>query len=238
MREVGMKTFVAGWWALLLTCGVAAAQGQPQSPEERVAALKANLAASQAALRQYEWIETTVVSLKGEEKSRQQNRCYHGADGALQKVPVTAPPAPAKKKRGLRGRIVENKKEELAGYMKEAVELVHQYVPPASARIQAVKDAGQVTLQPDGTNKRLKLTFAGYLKPGDSLGMDVELGSNRILGVKVSTYLASPQEQVNLDVRFSALNDGTSYPAETVLDAKAKDLRVTVQNSGYRKLAP
>jgi hypothetical protein len=50
-----------------------------------VGALKATLAASQATLRQYEWIETTVVSLKGEEKSRKQQRCYYGADGTLQK---------------------------------------------------------------------------------------------------------------------------------------------------------
>lgn len=233
-----MRIVVNGLCALLFTSGgIAVAQGQQQSPQERVAALKATLAASQAALRQYEWIETTVVSLKGEEKSRQQNRCYHGADGAVQKVPVTSPPPP-EKKRGLRGKIVENKKEELSDYMKQAVGLVRQYVPPDSARIQAVKDAGQVTLQPDGTGKRVRLTFAGYLKPGDSLGVDVDLASNRILGAKVSTYLDSQQEPVTLDVRFSMLNDGTSYASNVALDAKAKNLNVAVQNSGYRKMAP
>jgi len=222
---------------LFTSGGIAVAQGQQPSPQERVAALKATLAASQAALRQYEWIETTVVSLKGEEKSRQQNRCYHGADGAVQKVPVTSPPPP-EKKRGLRGKIVENKKEELSDYMKQAVGLVRQYVPPDSARIQAVKDAGQVTLQPDGTGKRVRLTFAGYLKPGDSLGADVDLASNNILGLKVSTYLDSPQEPATLDVRFATLSDGASYPSDVALDAKAKSLKVTVQNSGYRKMAP
>ena len=68
-----------------------------------MASLKASLAANQAALKKYEWIETTVVSLKGEEKSRKQNRCYYGADGGVTKVPVTAPP-PEQKKRGLRGK--------------------------------------------------------------------------------------------------------------------------------------
>ena len=69
------------------------------------------------------WVETTVVSLKGEEKSRQMNRCYDGADGKVQKIPLTTPP-PEEKKRGLRGRIVEKKKEELTDYMKSAVSLV------------------------------------------------------------------------------------------------------------------
>ncbi len=43
-------------------------------------------------LAQYQWIETTVISLKGEEKSRKQNQCYYGADGKVQKVPVAGQP--------------------------------------------------------------------------------------------------------------------------------------------------
>src|SRR5580765_6010336 len=82
--------------------------------QDRVAALKQSLGSSMAALRKYEWMETTVVSMKGEEKSRKQNRCYYGADGKVQKVPVeSAPAAPAKDKRGVRGKVVENKKEEI-----------------------------------------------------------------------------------------------------------------------------
>ena len=52
--------------------------------------LKQWLQASQAQLRAYEWIETTVVAKGGEEKSRSQNRCYYGVDGKLQKVPVAS----------------------------------------------------------------------------------------------------------------------------------------------------
>ena len=51
---------------------------QTQTVDQRVAAIKQSLAQSQAALKAYEWIETTAVSLKGEEKSRTQNRCYYG----------------------------------------------------------------------------------------------------------------------------------------------------------------
>ena len=36
----------------------------------------------------YEWMQTTVVSFRGEEKSRKQNRCYYGTDGEVQKVPI------------------------------------------------------------------------------------------------------------------------------------------------------
>jgi hypothetical protein len=132
---------------------------QQPTAAERAALLKATMVASQAVLKQYEWIETTVVSLKGEEKSRKQARCYYGADGGVQKVEVNSTP-PAAKKRGLRGKIAESKKEELTDYMKSAV---------------------------------------------------------------------------TLDVRMGQLNDGTTYPSDIMLEAKARKLTVSVKNSGYRK---
>ncbi len=203
---------------------------------ERVIALKTNLEQSQNALRQYEWIETTVVSLKGEEKSRKQSACYYGADGKVTKVLLT-PPAPEEKKRGLRGKIAESKKEELTEYMKEAVNLMHQYVPPAPARILAVKDAGKVSLQLLEPGRRARLTFADYLKSGDNLSVDVDPTTNRLLALNVKSYLDSDKEPVTLAVTFGALNDGTTYASQTVLDAKGKNLQVTIQNSGYRKKA-
>jgi hypothetical protein len=223
--------------SLLPTALLLIASGQAQAPQptlqERVVALKASLAASQAILKQYEWMETTVVSLKGEEKSRQMNRCYHGADGKVQKVPVTAPP-PEEKKRGLRGKIAESKKEEMADYMKEAVALVKQYVPPDQAKIQAAKDAGKASLTPL-PGQRVRLTFASYLKAGDSLALDVDLASNRPVEAKVSTYLDSQKEPVLLDVRFSTLDNNATYASVSTLEAKAKNLTVKVENSGYRK---
>ena len=65
--------------------------------------------------------------------------------------------------------------------------------------------------------------------------MEVDLVSNRVLGVKVATYLDDAKDAVTLDVRMGQLNDGTSYPSDVTLDGKAKKLTVAVQNSGYRK---
>lgn len=214
---------------LLLASSLFAQQG---SLQERVVALKASLAASQAILKQYEWVETTKVTLKGEEKSRQMSRCYHGADGKVQKIPITTP-APQKKKRGLRGKIAEAKKEELTGYMKEAVELVKMYMPPDQARIEASKAAGRASITPM-SGQRTRLTFASYLKTGDSLVLDVDLGSNRPLSASVSTFLDSQKEPVTMDVWFGTLDNNATYPATVTLNATGKKLKVTVENSGYR----
>ena len=220
--------------ATLLILSAILAVAQSPAVQERVVALKASLAASQAILKQYEWVETTIVSLKGEEKSRQLNRCYHGADGQVQKIPLTATP-PAPTKRGLRGRIAASKKQELTGYMKEAVGLVRLYMPPDQARIQAARDAGRVTLQPL-PDQRVRLTFTDYLKVGDALALEVDLASNRPLGARISTYLDSKKEPVTLDVRFGTLDNNATYAASVALDAKGKNLKVTVENTGYRRL--
>jgi hypothetical protein len=36
-------------------------------------------------------------------------------------------------------------------------------------------------------------------------------------------------------VTFASLQDGTAYPQQTVLEAKAKQIQVKVVNSGYKK---
>lgn len=128
-------------FALGLALPLAAQQpsSAPAAPADHVTAIKQSLGASKAALRQYEWIETTVVSMKGEEKSRKQAQCYCGAEGTVQKVPIGAPAANDKSPRGLRGKIVENKKEEISDSMKEAMALVKQFVPPEPQLIEAAK---------------------------------------------------------------------------------------------------
>ncbi|MGO9934393.1 MAG: hypothetical protein ACLPV8_21615 [Steroidobacteraceae bacterium] len=219
---------------LFIGGGVAAAQAPQPSVQERVAGLKATFAASQAALRQYEWIETTVVSVNGEEKSNKQQRCYYGADGALQKVLIDASPPPASKP-GLRGRIIANKRAELTEYMQNAVSLVKSYLPPDPSLLQAAKDAGKVSIQVLEPGKRAQVNFHDYQKPGDNLAIVIDIANNIVSGIGVSTYLDSPSDVVTLSATMGQLNDGTIYTANTTLNAAAKNLTVTVQNSGYRK---
>jgi len=214
-----------------------------QTPDQRVAALKQSLAESQVNLRKYEWIETTVISLKGEEKSRKQQRCYYGADGVLQKLPIGQPPAaqPAPSGGGRRGgrlaqAVVENKVDDMKEYMERASALIHKYVPPQPAQIQKVKDAGKLAVKPMEPG-RVRLELPDYLQPGDMLAIDVNAAANSLAGLSVTTYLDERDEVVALDVKFGSLADGTSYTAQTTLDVKAKDIRVVVENSGHRPMA-
>jgi hypothetical protein len=215
-------------------CALLAA-GDLSAQQEKVAALKKSVAENQQRLRQYKWVETTIVSMKGEEKSRVQKLCFYGPDGKVQKQQLSTPPA-QQAPGGLKGKVVAQKKEEMTEYMKQAVALVHQYVPPDSQRIQAVVSAGKMALNPIGPNA-VRLNFSDYLKSGDSFSLTLDTGSNSIQTVNVKSYLESPKDGVGLDVTFAKLADGISYPASTVLSAPAKQLQVKLLNSNYQRAA-
>jgi hypothetical protein len=225
----------------LLFVPIAATAGQgAATPDQRVAALKQSLQESQQRLRKLEWIETTIISLKGEEKARTHKRCYYGADGKVQKIAMDEPKpaaAPPSGKRGarLKAKVVENKKSDIQEYMERAAALIHQYVPPAPAQIQKVKDAGKLAIKPIDA-ARVRLELKDYLQAGDLLAIDVNSASNSLAALSVATYLDKAEDTVALAVKWGSLQDGTGYVAQTTLDAKAKNIQVVIQNSGHRPL--
>jgi hypothetical protein len=204
------------------------------TPAERVAALKESLQRDRAALKGYEWVETTTMSLKGEVKSNKTSRCYYGADGKLVKTPLGEEPE-EKKKKGLRGKVVENKKEEISDYMKKAAEAIKTYIPPDPEKIHAAKEAGKVSVTMLEPGKRVRLDFKDYNIPNDNLGIVIDLVANKLMGVAVTTTIEGGKEPVKFAARYQALADGTGYPAKTTLEAKEMDVTIVVENSGYEK---
>jgi hypothetical protein len=235
-----IRAFAIAAMALTSIAAAAVVAQDAQSLDQRIAALKKSMAQSQAQLRKYEWVETTIVSHKGEVKSQKQQRCYYGADGTLQKVPIGDPQPPqAEQGGGRRGRlkehVVEKKKDEIQEYMENAAALVKQYVPPNAGAIDAAKSKGNVALRPaDAGRARVEIT--NYIKAGDMMAIDLDAAANRLLGLSVNTYMEKPDDAVTLAVKLGTLDDGTTYTAQTTLDAKAKAMQVVIQNTGYRPL--
>ncbi len=218
----------------------AAVLAQGATPPDRGAAIKELLAKNSASLRTYSWVETTTITLKGEVKKQEQKQCFYGADGKVQKTPIGAAPAAKQEPSGggrggrLKQNIVENKIEDMKEYMEKVVALVHDYVPPAPAKIQAAQAAGNVATQPAGT--AVNLVIKNYLKPGDLLTIGADPTAKRLTSYKAQSFVEKPKEDdVTLDVTFGALQDGTFYPQQILLDVKAKNIQVKIANSGYKK---
>lgn len=205
-----------------------------QDTKELVAEVKAHLETSMKQLRTYEWLETTVVYKDGKEKSRKQSRCYYGVDGKLYKVPTGAE-TQDKAPKGLRGKIVENKKEEITDYIESCVKKVHEYVPPKPDVIQAAYAGGRMAMQVTEPGKRFQLNFADYLQKGDAMGIGLNQEKKTLTNVDVKTYVEKPEQTVNFKLNYGLLPDGTQYPMETILDMPSKGIKINIKNEGYKK---
>jgi len=222
----------------LLLCGLAmlaTASVRPQSPElqARLAAAKQAAAENKQRLHQYQWPETTQLTLKGDQKPPRQYSCQYGPDGQVQKTPIGPPPEQPSGGR-LKERIIEKKKAEMKDYMDDVKAVLAMYVPPDPQRMEQAYQAGNVALNP--VPGAVNLVFTNYAQQGDKMTLTYNTTSKKITGLNVDTYMGEEKDKVTLQVQMGTLPDGTNYPQQTVLNASAKELAVTTTNSNYQKL--
>jgi hypothetical protein len=141
MRRIDHLRYALGsFFALLLFVFALPAYSQESgaNPElqQKVADLKQSLAQNQQSLRQYTWTETMETIFKGETKSKKQSQCQYGPDGKVQKTEIGSTPPP-KQARGLKGKVIEKKKDEMKDYMERVASLIKRYVPPEGSQMQA-----------------------------------------------------------------------------------------------------
>jgi len=205
--------------------------------KELVAMIKTNLATSKENMKNLEWIETVTTFYKGEQKSKKQSQVYYSLDGKLTKVATGDSSDPGKAPGGLRGKAIDKKKDEIADYMTAAVDKIQAYLPPDPDKIQAVFAAGKVTVGILEPGKKFKLDFPDYLEKGDILSVSVDVEKQMLTAVSVNTFVDNPAEKVMFDVKYNVLPDGTQYAGITTLDAQAKEVKVNIESSGFKKSA-
>ncbi len=206
-----------------------------QDLQQKLAVANGAAARIQQTLRSDSWIEKTELLLKGEVKATKVDSCRYGPDGTVQKTAVVTPPPP-QKKRGLKGKIVANKKGEMKEELESAVALVQQYLPEPD-KMQVVMNAGTASLSQAGPGFAA-LKFPGYAKAGDALTLTFESAVKTQRQAEVSTWLDKPDNPVALKVTMHALPDGTSYPGNVVLSIPSSKIEVRIAKSNYQRLAP
>jgi hypothetical protein len=218
--------------AIALVAGVATVAQNPEVQQKFAAAQQA-AAQNKARLRQYQWTETTQITLNGEAKPPSEKLCQYGPDGQIQKTPIGPPPQQPSGGR-LKQRVIEKKKAEMADYMDDVKGVLSMYVPPDPDKMQQAFQAGKVSINPSGSV--LNIVFTNYAQPGDSMTLVFDPAIKKIISLSVNTYMGQAKDAVTLQVQMAGLPDGTSYPQQTILNATAKNLVVTTTNSNYQKM--
>jgi hypothetical protein len=222
---------VAGTVALLATPILAQQPGMP----EKLAAVKQSAAVNQQALRQYRWTEMIQVSVNGEVRANRQMACQYGADGKPACTP-TGPPPQQPEARGIRGRVMEHKKEDMQEYMQQVKGVIGMYVPPQASLMEKAFQAGNASIAPMPGAGEAGLNFKSYAQPGDAMSLDFRMATKKLAGISVNTYVGDPSSPVSMTVQFAQLPDGTNYPAQVVVNAAAKGIQVTQSNVNYSKI--
>ena len=225
-----MRLMMVGTMTLAITL-----PALPQNSElqQKLAAVKQAAAENKQKLRQYQWIETTQLTLKGDAKPPTRNSCVYGPDGKVQKTAIGAPPEEPSGGR-LKQKIIAKKKAEMKDYMQDVKAVLSMYVPPDPQKMQADYKAGKVSFNP--VPGAVNLIFTDYAQPNDKMTLTFDTSTKKITALNINTYMGKEKDVVTLQVQMSTLPDGTSYEAQTVLNATAKELVVTTTNSNYQKL--
>jgi hypothetical protein len=203
--------------------------------QQKIAAVKQSAAENQQRLHQYQWVETTQLTLKGDAKPPTQQMCQYGPDGKVEKLAMGPPPEPPSGGR-LKQRVVKKKKEEMKDYMGDVKNLLGMYVPPDPQRMEQSFRSGNASLNPVPAAQEVGIAFKNYAQPGDQLRIAFAPATKKIVSISVDTYMDDPKDTVTLTVRMATLPDGTNYVEQTVLNATAKQLQVTTTSSNYRRL--
>jgi methionine-rich copper-binding protein CopC len=222
--------------ALVALATIASAQTAMQ---DKMALVKDAVAANQAKLKAYTYLQHTQIFYKGEMKSQKNSRVVTGPDGKPQKTSIDPPAPPPQQQSGRRGRLKEDIKDKKVGemkeYMEKAQQLIEQYVPPNPQKMQAAFSSGAAALSEAGPGM-IKLTFSNYVVSGDSMVLVFNQQAKKLASLNVNSYLGDEKDVVTLAVTFASLPDGTNYTALTDLVAKAKDIEVKTTNDTYQKL--
>ncbi len=208
----------------------------PQNTElqQKIADVKQATAENKQKLRQYQWIETTQLTLKGDAKPPTKNSCLYGPDGKVQKTPIGPPPEQPSGGR-MKQKVIANKKAEMKDYMQDVKAVLGMYVPPDPQKMQAAFQAGKVSMNPAAG--AVNLVFNDYAQPGDKMTLTFDTAAKKISGLSINTYMGQEKDVVTLQVQMANLPDGTSYESQSILNATAKQLVVTTANSNYQKLS-
>ena len=201
--------------------------------QQKLAAVKQAAAENKQKLVQYQWVETTQLTLKGDAKPPTKNSCQYGPDGKVQKTAIGPPPEQPSGGR-MKQKVIAKKKAEMKDYMQDVKTVLSMYVPPDPQKMQAAYQAGKVSLNP--VPGAVNLVFTDYALPGDKMTLTFDTATKKITGLDISTYMGEEKDAVTLKVQMGSLPDGTSYAQQTVLNATAKQLVVTTTNSNYQKL--
>jgi dihydroorotase-like cyclic amidohydrolase len=244
MKNHRIKHSIEGaLFALLSTCTAFAQTPLPQVPDtvpQQIQQMQEANAKNEQQLHQYQWIETTTLTIHDEPRPPKRSICKYGPDGKVQKTPLGQQEASAGQQGGgfpgrgglVRGLVMKQKKEEAQKELAQVHAVAEMYFPIDRAKLKQALQSGQVHFVTGDSNEET-VVIDNYAKQGDEVKLTLDHSTMQMERVSVKSYLDKPKDALTAEVQFSALPDGTHYRSSTTINAPSKKLSVETVNSDY-----
>jgi len=217
--SIGTRMLVFSGAVLVATSSSSFAQSD--APREKAGRVS-SIADDNPRLHQYQWVETTQLTWKGDAQPPSQQLCRYGPDGQVQKIPIGPIPKPL------------SETGQMQDYLREVQAHIGAYLLPAPHEIEQAYRAHTVSFRPTGAI--VNLVFKDYVRPGDQMTLAFDPAARKITSMDINTEMGEAKDAVTLRVLIASLPDGTNYVRQTVLTANRMQLATTTTNSRYRIL--
>lgn len=206
----------------------------PQGPNSQM--LQQFAAQNGAQLRAYQWIETTSTNVQGHAMPTKQFICRFAPEGTLTRTPLDPQQygGPQLKGGPLIKSMEKKKMGEVKDEMTEVQEVAAMYLPLNPDKFQQAMQNNPANLERDGAGG-YAINVSGYAKPGDQLTLNLNPTTRQIQSISVKTFLSAPDDPLTIALRFSKLDDGTTYPSITTMAAPSKQISITTVSSDFSK---
>jgi hypothetical protein len=184
-------------------------------------------------LRQYTWKMRTEVQQGGETKNVQLALMRYDMYGALQKTPMSSTPPPPPAGRGLRGRIVEKKRDDVKDTLSRLQALAASYGDLPPSKMQRFMATATVAPEIGVQRSWLRATGSDLLERGDSMTLWVDTSTHKMRKVEVRTTL--DRMPVRVVSEFQDLADGPTYAGRSVIEYPSERLTVIAENFDYQR---
>ena len=224
----------------IATASIRPAVAQNPDVQKKIADLKESLAKNKQALAQYTWVEEDTISIKGEQRKKEQFQVSIDSDGKQRKSPINLPDQPQSSGgRGgrLKQHVVEKKVEEYKEYADQIRDLLQQYVPPDKDRLEFARVKGNVHVQPPAdASGQYTIVISGYIREGDNVTLVIDGTRKNVVSLSIASYLnQDPKDAVTVSAHFAALPNGPNHVASLVVNGVSKQLTIAIANGNYQK---
>lgn len=210
---------------------IAAVAASAQTPVDSRPEIGPKLKQNAVALRQYSYKRRTQITIDGRPRATRVDLVRY-INGQEETVPLESPERPSGQGRGgLRGRMIQKKKEEMKEDVQRLTGLLHRYMSSGSDSMRAALEKAAISRTGPEPDADIQLTAKGIVDPSDSMTLTWSVANKR--PEKIAIHARLDGKPVDLTVDFAALPGGPFYPAHTVVSAPKHSLLVNIDTFDY-----